>query len=75
LIASAISGIVAQYDTIDAAWNSPAGTTFFDVSAQATNAMGDLDTMLVDIIQRLKTSYQNYLVTEEANTKNFSAGQ
>ncbi len=72
LIASAISGIVAQFDTIDAAWHSPAGTTFWDTGYQAMDAMMNLDTMLVDIIQRMKTSYQNYLQTEETNTKNVS---
>ncbi len=64
--------IVAQYAAIEAAWVSPAGTSFTEMSSILSNTMDMLVDLLADTVQRMQQSYDNYVEVEQANTQNVS---
>jgi WXG100 family type VII secretion target len=64
--------ISTQMTALQADWISPAGTTFAEIAAAAQVAMQNMNNLLADIIARMRLSYQNYVVTETANTNNVS---
>ncbi len=73
LIALATAEIQAQYSAIESAWSSPGGSSFHGIAAAVNTGIDYLNTMLTDIVQRMQTSYQNYLNTENTNAQNVSA--
>ncbi|MGW1726759.1 WXG100 family type VII secretion target [Streptomyces sp. NPDC002306] len=65
-----INAIQDQYHAIEYAWQGPAGTTFGDVSTEVNKTMRDLQDLLVDMIERMMTSKDNYIAAESANITN-----
>jgi uncharacterized protein YukE len=72
LIEDHIDAIHRKSQAIYRGWTSPAGDTFGDVSRKAATAMLVLQGLLEEMVTRMNKSYDNYLVTEQANTKNLS---
>jgi uncharacterized protein YukE len=68
---STIVSLCGEVD--DDVWQSPGGQTFSDVSARLNDAMTTLDQLMDDIVDRMRTSYDNYEQAEKAATQNFTA--
>jgi WXG100 family type VII secretion target len=79
LVKSRIASISDSYDTIqlkyglvETVWSSPAGTSFADVTSTIDNAMKQMTDVLGSIYSAMQATYDNYLKTEQTNTKNFT---
>jgi WXG100 family type VII secretion target len=64
--------VTTQLTALEAEWVSPSGATFAEIASATQTAMQNMNNLLADIVARMRLSYQNYLVTEQANTSNVS---
>jgi uncharacterized protein YukE len=71
-ISDAYLRIKFQYLEIMAAWQSPAGQSFDEVTSTIDRAMGQLDLVIATVIGAMQESHQNYQQAEQANTSNFT---
>lgn len=62
--------ITEVMNTVQGAWNSPAGQTFTVLAQACTEHMNGLSGLLGEMIQRMQSAYQTYLNAEQANFNN-----
>lgn len=64
--------ITSQFDTLHAAWQSPAGETYDEFRTTLQNAANTMLGVLDDLVSRMHTTYENYLNAETANANNLT---
>ncbi|GAA5199790.1 hypothetical protein GCM10023322_76230 [Rugosimonospora acidiphila] len=66
-----IVSLMSTFTNIQNHWHSPAADSFHDLVTQFNTASGNLELLLGEAIDKMNSAYQNYLATEETNTKNY----
>ena len=67
-----ITQLKALFTQVEQAWISPSGATFIAVQDKFNSAVDELSTLLNQMIQRMQTTYNNYLVAETKNYNNLT---
>ena len=62
--------ITYNYSMIESAWQSYSGRAFSEVATQASSTMAQLNSAIVSMLARMRTSYSQYVNTEETNANN-----
>jgi uncharacterized protein YukE len=70
IINDSCSNIAAALHSVPGDWITPAGNIFDSVTQMCTTQMNTLTGLLGEMVQRMRTSHQNYLNMEQANVKN-----
>lgn len=65
-----MASIGTEFNRVKEAWVTPAEQSFDAVQAWLMRVTHDLENILDDSIRRMQVAYENYLETEEKNTKN-----
>ncbi|GAA3514250.1 WXG100 family type VII secretion target [Actinocatenispora rupis] len=73
----AISGVLADlsgtFKQVEGEWLSPSGSTFAALAREYSADADRLDTLLKDILTRMRTTYRNYADAERHNVDNLTA--
>ncbi|WP_433349839.1 hypothetical protein [Micromonospora sp. CA-111912] len=72
LIAERLKTVQRNFDTIQSMWMSPAGNTFSLLAGNFKKASDVLDEALGEGVQRMRSSYLNYVISEEQNAANIA---
>jgi WXG100 family type VII secretion target len=74
IISEQCNVITQAFNLVAAAgvWNTPASATFVELQAACTAALDNLNSLLTEMVSRMRTSYQNYHDAELANFNNYS---
>lgn len=73
-ISTTMASIDSKMNDIASDWSSPAHGSFDDVKKWFHTVQHELETLLEDIVNRMDTSYRNYLDAERANLGNLDDG-
>lgn len=56
-------------------WSSPAGGTFVELETACTAALNNLNSLLTEMVSRMRAAYQTYHDAEETNFNNLNGGR
>ena len=65
-----IQSLRSTFSNVEDHWQSPAGTSFVEVTTHFNSVTDNLMAVLEEGISRMNTAYQNYSSTESTNTQN-----
>jgi hypothetical protein len=66
-----IVSLMTTFTNIQNHWHSPAANSFHDLVTQFNTASGNLLLLLGEAVEKMTSAHENYLTTEETNTKNY----
>ncbi|MGW1062307.1 hypothetical protein [Micromonospora rubida] len=72
LIEMRLQTVQRNFENIQSMWMSPAGNTFSLLAGNFRKASDVLDEALDEAVQRMRSSYQNYLASEAQNAANIA---
>jgi len=75
IVGDTLDGIGKDLSSVATYWTSPAAATFEPLRLEFQKSSDDLNEVLVGILQRMRTSYGNYLDTETKAVQNLTAQQ
>ncbi|RDD83930.1 hypothetical protein DVZ84_37970 [Streptomyces parvulus] len=74
-IETGMASIEGKMNEIAASWSSPAYGTFDEIKSWFHTCQRDLEALMLDIIDRMNTTYSNYHNAEGTNYNNITDGQ
>jgi WXG100 family type VII secretion target len=65
-----LTAIMTLFQDVESTWKGPAGESYEGVKSALSSASSQMSGTLHDVLAAMKTSYNNYVAAEEANTHN-----